>query len=255
MRHAKALLTVQSVLWVGLATSLSVSAVNIFEAGARERASDATAIAYTPEAVGAAALQALPIFALAVVATVACVVLRVRGGEAKGPEDLDAAHARAVARVATPTEEMVAESRRRKTIHIAGGTLSLACAVRSGMLVYLSAIGTEGMADRLVGPAIACAYAWLIVGVAMLAVTMRLSDRSKRAEMDAARVAIETWGRASAPTGVPKVTYGVKAAPQPVRLALLVVAVLAISWGIVAGGVDAVGHRANVVCTECVGLG
>ena len=255
MRHAKALLTVQSLLWVVLAVSISVSAVNIFEAGALARATDATAIAYTPEAVGAAALQALPIFALAVIATVACVVLKVQGDEAKGSEDLDAAYVRTVARVVAPCEEMVEESRRRTTIRIAGVVLSLACALRSGMLIYLSATDTEGTPDQLMSPTMAFAYAWLIIAVAILAVTFFLMDRSKRAEIDAARAAIEAQGNTSVPAGAPKITYGAKRAPQPVRLALLVVAVLAITWGIVAGGVDAVGHRANVVCTECIGLG
>lgn len=254
MRHAKALLVVQSLLWVGLAASLGISAVSILEEGVAARVVDAAAIAYTPEAVGAAALKVLPILVVALAVSVACVVSRVRGNETVGPVDLDAALRRAVGGVASLTEEMVEESRRRKAICLVGGALSLACAVRSGILVYLTLTETE-VVDQLVQPTLVLACAWLIIGVALLAVTSALADRSKRAEIEHARAAIEAKGQTPSSADTPKITYGSKRAPQPIRIVLVVIAVLAVCWGIVAGGVDAVANRANIVCTECIGLG
>lgn len=81
----KAILAVQSALYILLAVLAAASAIGIYRAGAAARETDPLAWIFTAEKSAAQFQKIMPVLGLAVLSTILCLVLRVRDEEGSGP--------------------------------------------------------------------------------------------------------------------------------------------------------------------------
>ena len=233
---------------------LSISAVGIYREGSARKAEHPMESVYTPEAVAGKFAPIAPLFFAGVGLLIAGLLLGVKDENAKKPaKDAQLDRDLLAARVARPSEAMLAERRRQSRLLWTGRGLFALC--MAPVLVYLldPAHFPEADPEGMFLGLMRVFLPWTVLGLGALAVTYALRGKSALRETRAAQEQLKAEraaGAAAAPGPVdpPKKT----AIPQVV---IIVAAVVLIIAGAFNGSVRDVLYKAITICTECVGLG
>ena len=263
MSRQKVSLIVQAALCACVAGWLACSAISLYVNGVADQAGgDLFNYIYTREKVGARLAPMLPLIFAGLGMTVSGWILDLKDEDAFKPvQDPEIIRNLTCARVQTPTEAMTAErSRQRKLLF--GGFIGFALCMIPIAIYILNGSHFDRPRDtesdlfallKVFAP-------FTVAGIACLAVTSVLRQKSMARETEAARAQAEVEkaaGVKTTPAPIP-----VKAVRQdggrPVlilRVILLVAAVSFIVLGVFNGGLEDVLTKANAICMECVGLG
>jgi len=254
MTKGKLYLALQAVVCVALAALMAMSAIGIYRDGSARKAEHPMESVYTPEAVAGQFAPIAPLFFAGIGLLIAGLVLGVKDENAEKPvKDAELNRDLLAARVARPSEAMLAERRaQRKLLWIGWGLFSL-CMVP--ILVYLldPAHFPESDPEGMFYALMRVFLPWVAVGFGALAVTSILREKSLLRETEAAQVRLKeekAEGIAAATQSVkPSKSAGI---PQAVTLIAAVVLIIA---GVFNGSARDVLYKAITICTECVGLG
>ena len=254
MTRSKLYLALQAVVCVALVVLLSLSAISIWREGSARKAERPMESVYTPEAVAGKFAPIAPLCFAGVGLLIAGLVLGVKDESAEKPVK-DAALDRDLlaARVARPSEDMLAERRAQRRLMWVGWGLFALCMVPILIYVVNPAHFPEADLEGMFYALLRVFLPWTAVGLGALAVTAALSEKSVLRETQAAREQLKAEkaaGVAAAP-GSAK-TPSRTAIPQAVVIAIAVVLIIA---GVFNGSARDVLYKAITICTECVGLG
>ena len=243
------LMSVQSLLCIVLVVILSAAVIGIYSEGVAEKAQHPEVWVYTREKAADALLKGLPVFILAVATTITAAVMGVRN-EFKPVKDVRVMRDLTVLRVKEQSEEMKAEQKKRKLIHIGGWVLFGLCMIP--ILLYITNGAHFDRSDAaglevVIGALVLNIVPWAIIGIGCLSVAFILVDKSLEKETELAR---------KCPKGTPEAASGVnRLALNIARCVVFITAVTFIIIGINNGSMNDVLIKAIQICTECVGLG
>ena len=254
MTRSKLYLALQAAVCVALVVLLSMSAIDIYRDGSARKAEKPMESVYTPEEVAERFAPIAPLLFAGLGLLVAGLVLGVKDENAEKPVK-DAALNRdlVTARVAQPSQAMLAEQRAQKRLTWIGWAVFALCMVP--ILIYLTnpAHFPEADLEGMFFSLLRVFLPWTAVGLGALAVTSILREKSVLRETQAAQEQLKAEkaaGIAAAPgsADAPKKTV----LPQAI---IIVAAVILIIAGVFNGSARDVLYKAITICTECVGLG
>ena len=263
MTRNKRYLIVQAALCALVAGWLAARAIGMYLEGAAVQASgELFYYIYTREKVGEALLPMLPLIFGAVGMTVAGWILGVKDEDADKPvQDAELVRNLTCPRVQNPTNAMRGERALQKKLLWGGWIIFAVCMIPVAVYAANGAHfdrprDTEADLFALLKVFVP----WTGLGIAALAVTGVLREKSFARETEAAKVQAAAEKAAGAKSaGKPA---ALRAVPQDAgramwifRAAVLVLAVVLIVAGIANGGLEDVLTKANAICMECVGLG
>ena len=259
MTRNRAYLIVQSALWALTAGWMAWTAIQMYVDGAAAQASgELFHYIYTREKVGERLLPMLPLIFSALGMTVAGWILGVRDEDADRPvRDAELTRDLTCARVRTFTDAMRREQALQRRLLWGGWVVFGLC--MAPVAVYI-ANGThfdrpmDTEADLLA--LLRVFIPWTALGIAALAVTGILREKSFARETEAAQAQLAAQGAADVePAPLKGVSQKVSRPMLIFRVAVLALAVALIAAGIRNGGLEDVLTKANAICMECVGLG
>lgn len=254
MTRSKLYLALQGAACIALVILLSLSAISVYREGSARKAEHPMESVYTPGEVAGRFAPIAPLLFAGLGLLVAGLVLGVKDENAEKPvKDAEINRDLLIARVAQPSEAMLAERRAQKRLAWIGRTVFALCMVP--ILVYLMnpAHFPEADLEGMFFSLLRVFLPWTAVGLGALALTAALSEKSVLRQTEAAREQLraeKAAGIAAAPRSVdpPKKTV----LPQAI---IIVAAVILIIAGVFNGSARDVLYKAITICTECVGLG
>ena len=258
MTRNKAYLITQTVLCILLAALLSAGAVGIYREGAKRKAEGhAMEWIYTREKAADTFGRIEPLFFAAIGLMAAGLILNVRDEKEDQPvRDTELARNLITARVSVPDEAMKKERDLQKKLRAGGAAAAAVCAVP--VLAYMLTPSHFAYDDleRMAGSLVMHILPWTLLGLAALAVSTVLQEKSMLRETEAAKKRIAEEKAAGirpeeAPAGEEKTGTGL----SRLRAVLFAAAVCFIIAGIFNGSMRDVLYKAVKICTECVGLG
>ena len=279
MTRKKVYLIIQTILCILLVAVLSCTVVDMYHDGAVRAGTDVLAWFFSRELVAERFAPIAPLFFLAIGFGIAGLVLGIRDEKQDEPvQDAELKRDLLAARVAEPSDAMKAEQVRQKRLQTAGWIGFAICMIP--ILVYV----TNGehfpqgdvQLEQMIRSLAAAVLPFAILGIACLAVTSVLQEKSILREISAAQERIKEEKAAgikkeekaagikaeekptagSKPAAEPEPAAGPKPAAQGrVRLVLLILAAVFIVAGVLNGSAGDVLMKAIKICTECIGLG
>ncbi len=248
------MLLAQSALCILLVVMLAAGVIGIYNQGMAEKLANPLAWIYTREKVVAMLATVLPVFLLAVAATVACVALNVRDEEQDKPvKDIELNRNLVIARVVEPSEAMTRERDLQKKLLYAGWAGFGLCMLPILLYMIDGSHFQNGDLEEMIISLAWRVLPWVVVALACLVASTVLRGKSMEREYDAIMVRIKEEKaagiKAPAKENPPARDYG------HLRMALLAISVVLIVAGIFNGSMTAVVNKAIRICTECVGLG
>ncbi len=244
---------VLAVLCVLLTALLAAAAVRMCREGLARKAENPLEPVFTPEGVAGTLAALAPLFW--VTAAVLAVGLWMTRKDPEDPpgRDTEMARDRIAARVSQPSDAMRRERKVQRWLRWGGWGAFAACmaplAVWLAQREHFPPDDLEEMFQALMGWLLPCAGA----GIACLAVSFALRDRSMAWETQAARERLKAEQAGDGPTvPVPDSRTGRITA---VRAVLAAAAIALILLGVLNGSALDVLYKAINICTECVGLG
>ena len=279
MTRKKVYLIIQTILCILLVAVLSCTVVDMYHDGAVRAGTDVLAWFFSRELVAERFAPIAPLFFLAIGFAIAGLVLGIRDEKQDEPvQDAELKRDLLAARVAEPSDAMKAEQVRQKRLQTAGWIGFAICMIP--ILVYV----TNGehfpqgdvQLEQMIRSLAAAVLPFAILGIACLAVTSVLQEKSILREISAAQerikeekaAGIKKEEKASGIKAEEKPTAGSKPAAEPepaagpkpaaqgrVRLVLLILAAVFIVAGVLNGSAGDVLMKAIKICTECIGLG
>ncbi len=254
MTRSKLYLALQTVVCVALVVLLSLSVISIYREGSARKPEHPMENVYTPEEVAGKFAPIAPLLFAGLGLLVAGLALGVKDENADKPVK-DAALNRDLlaARVAQPSEAMLAERRAQRRLLWIGWGLFALCMVP--ILIYLvnPAHFPEADLEGMFFALLRVFLPWTAVGLGALAVTAVLSEKSVLRETEAAQAQLKAE-KAAGIAAAPKSADAPKKTILPQAI-LIVAAVALIIAGVFNGSARDVLYKAITICTECVGLG
>ena len=254
MTKRKVYLIVQAAVCVALALLLSLAAVNIYREGSARKAERPMESIYTPEAAAEKFAPIAPLFFAGIGLMIAGLILGVKDENADKPaKDAEIGRDLVAARVARPSDAMIKErAAQKRLLWIGWGAFAL-CMVPVAVYIANPAHFPEADPEGMFRGLMRVFLPWTAAGLAALAVTGALREKSALRETEAAQAHIKE----EKDQGValePKTNIAPKK-PGIVQAVIVVVAVFLIVAGAFNGSARDVLYKAITICTECVGLG
>ena len=258
MTRKKVYLIIQTILCILLVAVLSCTVVDMYHDGAVRAGTDVLAWFFSRELVAERFAPIAPLFFLAIGFAIAGLVLGIRDEKQDEPvQDAELKRDLLAARVAEPSDAMKAEQVRQKRLQTAGWIGFAICMIP--ILVYV----TNGehfpqgdvQLEQMIRSLAAAVLPFAILGIACLAVTSVLQEKSILREISAAQERIKEEKAAGITAEEKPRTESKPAAQGRVRLVLLILAAVFIVAGVLNGSAGDVLMKAIKICTECIGLG
>ena len=254
MTKGKWYLALQAMVCVALVALMAVSAVGIYREGSARKAEHPMESVYTPQAVAGRFAPIAPLFFAGIGLLIAGLVLGVKDEDAEKPaKDAQLNRDLVAARVAQPSEAMLAERRAQRRLLWIGWGLFALCMLPILMHLLNPAHFPEADPEGMFFSLIRVFLPWTAVGLGALVVTSILREKSVLRETQAAQARVKE-------EKAQRVAPEPKAAPKPkskgaIQAILVVAAIALILVGVFNGSARDVLYKAITICTECVGLG
>lgn len=254
MTRSKLYLALQAAVCIALVFLLSLSAISIYREGSARKAEHPMESVYTPGEVAGKFAPIAPLLFAGLGLLVAGLVLGAKDENADKPvTDAELNRDLVIARVAQPSEAMLAEQRAQRRLAWIGWAVFALCMVPILIYIMNPAHFPEADLEGMFFSLLRVFLPWTAVGLGALAVTSILREKSVLRETQAAQAQLKAEkaaGIVAAPQSadMPKKTI----LPQAV---IIVAAVILIIAGVFNGSARDVLYKAITICTECVGLG
>ncbi len=241
-------------LYTMLAGLLCAQVIGIYQEGMARRAENPLASIYTPEIVMEKLSPLAPLFFIAIGFVIGWLLYGAKDESAGKPvRDAKCIRDLIAARVAQPSSAMRGERRVQLLLLLGGWSAFIACMIPLGLYMldpaHYPLEDLEGMFYALLWVFLP----WECGGVACLAVTGSLWEKSLRRETEAAKALIRSERRNGTQ---PKPRTEKRQMRQgAVQAVVLAAAIVFIIIGIFNGSALDVLTKAIKICTECIGLG